>query len=83
VRDDWYEGNTWVGPRSLRVFLRANPGFAAFWLLVTTFMGIGLWMDAVGVRSFLLALPLALVTGTAVTLACMFAFSRGWISDDD
>jgi hypothetical protein len=83
ANDLWDEDGRWVGPRSLRVFLDENRGFAVFWLLVLSLIASGFWADIGGVSSFAVAIPLGIVTGAAVSLAAMYAFSRGWIVDDD
>jgi hypothetical protein len=79
----WDDNGHWVGPRQLRLFLRLNWFFAAFWQLVVTSIALAFWFDVVDISSWLLALPLALVSGALVTLGFMFAFSRGWIADGD
>jgi hypothetical protein len=73
----------WVGPPSLRLFVRANRFFVAFWFFILTFMSVAFWFDPGGISSLWLAVPLAVITGGTVTLAFMFAFSRGWISEGD
>jgi hypothetical protein len=79
----WSRDSVWVGPRSLRVFVRLNRFFVGFWAFVLTGISIGFWADAVGLTSWLLILPLAIATGVAATACFMFAFSRGWIAEGD
>jgi hypothetical protein len=83
-RDEmWSSESVWVGPRSLRVFVRKNRFFVGFWAFVLTGISIAFWADAVGLRSWLLILPLSLATSAAATTCFMFAFSRGWIAEGD
>lgn len=77
----WDDG-LWVGPRSLRVFLGANRFFVGWWLFILTAIALAFWIDVANLR-FPFALPLAIVTGGAITLGAMFAFSRGWIREGD
>jgi hypothetical protein len=78
----WCEG-VWVGPRSSRVFVRRNRFFVGFWAFVLTGISIAFWADVVGLRSWLLILPLAIPTAAAATACVAFGFSRGWIGDGD
>jgi hypothetical protein len=80
-RDDLFVDGVWVGPRSLRVFVRVNRLFVAWWAFGLTFMSMGLW--AAMVESLIVLLPLAIATGAAATACLMFAFSRGWVGDGD
>ena len=73
----------WVGPRSLRIFLRQNRLFAGWWLFGLSFISFGFWVDAGGISSPFAAIPLGLLTGVIVWLGFMFAFSRGWLAEGD
>jgi hypothetical protein len=81
VHDLWDDGR-WIGPRSLRVFLRVNRGFALLWYLVLAGICWAVWSDVLGAPWFA-SLPLGLASSTLPTLAFMFLFSRGWISEGD
>jgi hypothetical protein len=83
VSEDLSKDGVWIGPRSLPVFLRDNWIFAAFWLFGLTFMAFGFWVTSGGVKSYALALPLAIATGATVTIVLMFLFSRGWIGEGE
>jgi hypothetical protein len=76
----WCDG-VWVGPRSLRVFVRQNRFLVGFWAFVLTGISVAIWADTAGLRSWLLILPLAIPTGAAATAGVAFGFSRGWIGD--
>jgi hypothetical protein len=82
-RDEMWCDGVWVGPRSLRTFVRLNRFFVGFWAFVLTFISIAFWADAVGLTSWLLILPLAIATAAGGTACFMFGFSRGWIGDGD
>jgi hypothetical protein len=78
----WDDAGYWVGPRDLGVFLRSNRFYVGFNLVVITGIALALWVDVADL-SMWFAVPLALATGIPATLGLMFAFSRGWIADDD
>ena len=81
VEEMWVDG-VWAGPRSLRFFLRANRVFFGIWLFVIGGIALAFWVDVSGVPSWS-APPLAIVTGTGVTVAFMFCFARGWVHEGD
>jgi hypothetical protein len=81
VEEMWVDG-VWAGPRSLRFFLRVNRVFFGVWLLVVCGIALAFWVDGSGVPSWSAPL-LAIVTGTGVTVAFMFCFSRGWVREGD
>lgn len=78
----WCDG-VWIGPRSLRVFVRRNRFIVGFWVIVFTGMSIAFWADVIGLKTWVLILPLAIPTATAAAACFAFAFSRGWIGDGD
>jgi hypothetical protein len=75
-------GWCWVGPRSLRFFLRVNRGFVGIWLFVICGIALGFWVDVSDVPSWSVP-PLTIATGTGATVAFMFCFSRAWVRDGD
>ena len=79
--DLWVDG-VWVGPRSLRFFLRVNWFLVVAWLLILCGIALAIWIDVAEVPSWSIP-PLTIATGTGATLAFMFGFSRGWIREGD
>jgi hypothetical protein len=82
---DWdTNGNaTWIGPRDLRYFLRANRFLVSYWTVGLMFLSWGFWVDAADLGALWLSVPLGVVTGGFAALALTFGFSRGWISEGD
>jgi hypothetical protein len=80
--DDLWVHGVWVGPRSLRLFLRVNRFFVAWCLFILALIALAFWSDVGGVSSWF-AFPLSIVTGAVLTLVIMFAFSRGWVREGD
>jgi hypothetical protein len=81
---NWNEDGRWAGPADLRLFLRSNRLFALWWLIILTFISLGVIADLLPQAFWGWHTPfLALGMGSAVTLLAMFAFSRGWIGDGD
>lgn len=81
VEEMWVDG-VWVGSQSLRFFLRVNRVFVGIWLFVICGIALAFWVDVSGVPSWSVP-PLAIVTGTGVTVAFMFCFSRAWVREGD
>lgn len=81
VDEMWVDG-VWVGPRSLRFFLRVNRVLVRIWLFVICGIVLGFWVDVTDVPSWSVP-PLTIATGTGVTVAVMFCFSRAWVRDGD
>jgi len=79
---DWNDDGYWVGPRDLRVFLRRNRFYVGFNLVVITGIALAVWIDVVKLAAWS-AIPLGLATGLLAWVGLMFAFSRGWVADDD
>jgi hypothetical protein len=81
AQEMWVDG-VWVGPRSLLFFLGANRFFVAWCLLIVNGIALGIWVEVVDVPSW--SVPqLTIVTGTGLTVAFMFCFSRGWVREGD
>jgi hypothetical protein len=72
----------WVGPRSLRVFLRENRFFAGGWLAFCLIFATVAWASWEAIPVFV-GVPIGLLTGGGGWLGFMFAFSRGWIAEGD
>ena len=72
----------WIGPPSLRLFVRHNLVFAAIWATSLTIMATGVW-HALADGSWFVGIPLGLVTGVLITIAFLFPYSRGWLPAGD
>ena len=72
----------WVGPRSVRLFVRAHrvqAGLSLLWSFWFAYLGWSNW-DAISQWT---AITLGVITGAVGWVGLMFGFSRGWLADGD